>query len=218
MLLNEAGMEEKENFQLEGADNSAVDKHILSVYLPAWQKSVVIVPRPWLKIEDFSLYPHDCGDGSGYVRLPDDWFMLYSFRMQGWKQSVYRCAEEGDGVARMQENEYARGTTRKPVCVLETKLSNGIKERYLHYYSLPRGVVHEIEIALYVPLCKPLDDLEDREELPEDERFATVLCYMAAACVARTFKNWDSSKSLEQEAAEITHRFMSGKEGGQNEL
>ena len=211
-LLNEAGMKEKECFQLEGADNSEVDMSICSVYRSAWQKCVGIVPRHWLTIADFSARPTDFGDGTGIVRLPEDWYMLYAFRMQGWKRSVYRCAEAGDEVARMQQYEYARGTRLKPVCVLELNLSGDGKERVLHYYSLPRGVVHEVDTALYAPVCKTPDEWVDKQELPEDERFVTVLCYLVAACVSRIFKNWDGAKSLEQEAVQVANRLMVGEE------
>lgn len=213
-LLNEAGMAERESFQLSGGDNSEVVRQIEGVYRSAWMKGIEVVPRSWLRVADFSTFPEDEVDGTGYVVLPEDWYLLYAFRMKGWKRSVYRCAEEGDGVAKMQSWEYARGTMWKPVCVLEVELSGEEKRRRLHYYSLPRGKEHEVEIALYVPICKGLDELGDEDELGEEGRFAEVLCYLAGSCVARSFEKWDCAKSLEQGAMELVHGLVSGEEGG----
>lgn len=205
MLLNEAGMMEREGVVFEGADNSGVVRFVTNVYVDAWRKAVSIVPHSWLNVSDFGEHPHDLHDGSGYLTVPDDWYLLYCFKMKGWKREVYRTAEDGDEVARLQGSEYSRGTALHPVCVLGLDGDGG---RVLRYYSLPRGVRHEVERALYVPVCPRIEGWEDERDLGLDRRLSDVVCQFAASLISLRVENYNAAKAFEREAVVLTHGLM----------
>lgn len=205
VLMNEADMTKRDKFDFDGADNSDVVKHVTDVYTSAWRKCLSFVPISWANVSNFGELPYDMNDGSGYLTLPLDWYRLYCFKMQGWQREVYRVAYEGDEIATMQSRQFARGTPLHPVCV-ECTNNDGIK--ILRYYSLPRGIKHQIAKALYVPMCKPIDCIKNEVDLELDQRLEDILCHIAASMVYLRFENYNFSKALENEAVLLSHEIM----------
>lgn len=205
LRMNEAKLSQREGFEFEGGDNSEVVRHIEGVYTDAWRKCAEIVPASWLQVTDFSEHPQTRADGSGYLTIPTDWYKLYVFKMKGWQREVYRVAEENDEIGRLQFNPYTRGTCLHPVCVLGFGEN---QQRIISYYSLPKGSVHEVEKALYIPLCTGLEKLNEQAELKLDKRLEQVICYMAGGLVYRILGDTNSSQLLEREAIILVHGFV----------
>lgn len=199
-LLNEAGMSERQTFQLTGADNSDVTTLISKIYPAAWKKCMQSIPRQWWQIQDFTTQATDSLDGSGYVTLPLDWFCLHSFKMKGWKNTVYQTYEIGHPVAECQTNLYARGTALHPVCVITTTLQEGEPKRLLYYYSLPRHIPHIVEQAFYLPSPDKLEKLNDNDMLNLHTHAQLPLSCLAAASICKIFENWNAAQNLENEA------------------
>lgn len=213
-LLNEAGVLEREGFAFVGGDNSDVIKHVEGVYVYAWLKCLRIVPRTWLYVKDFRSLPESFAEGYGCVELPDDFYELYSFRMRGWCCNVYVAEEEGSEVDLRQENVYARGTVNRPVCVVRKELRGGVMRNVLYYYGLPRGMNHEVERALYVPMCQSLEGQVDEVELEGDLRMMPCLCWLGAAMVARIFQNENAAMLLEKEGVGVVYGLLDKEKKG----
>lgn len=213
-LLNEAGVLEREGFSFAGGDNSDVVKHVAGVYVYAWLKCLRIVPRTWLYVKDFASLPEDLGGGCGRVFLPDDFYELYVFRMRGWLRDVFVAEEEGSEVDLRQGNVYARGTVNRPVCVVRKEMQAWGMGCVLYYYSLPRGVRHEVERALYVPMCRGLEGVSDDAELECDVRMMPCLCWLGAAMVARIFQNEGAALALEKEGVGVVYGLLDQEKKG----
>jgi rubredoxin len=135
------------------------------------------VPRIWFKTESFAgqTLHADLPAGTGYVELPDNFYLLASFKMKGWAKAVYETYVENDRTASIQSSEYTRGSTIQPVCTLSNRrIQTGTAfeiKQILNYYSLPKKLPeHETEEALYVPAATPIKDLDDDAELRECKR------------------------------------------------
>lgn len=204
-LLNETALTRRDAFEFQGADNSEVTAHITDVYQDAWRKAIAVAPPSWANIASFAEPPRDLKDGSGYLTLPDDWYKLYIFQMKGWKAEVYTAAEDGDETAKRQNGQFSRGTPLHPVCVLGYQDGN---ERTLRYYSLPRGIPHEIQKALYIPLCQIIDPLDNDAQLSLDERLQGVLCHFAASLISLRLENYNVAKVFESEAITLTRQTI----------
>lgn len=203
-LMNEVGWNDTSSAAFLGADTAHVEKHIESVFPDAWRQAVKILPKHYFSIKDFSANPHtaDIYSGTGHVELPDDFYSLYSFRMEGWRTAASVFYTEDDYMARLQANEYTRGSAVRPVCIQRTKAieaSNGtiVIKKILEYYSLPKGRDHVLEEALYIPHINGINELEKIGDL-----LIIPLAYLCAALVYNIFEKYDIAKTLEQKAIE----------------
>lgn len=206
--MNELGWNDTESNAFIGSDTTKVNGHIESVFADAWRKAVNLLPKTYFTVDDFSnnKLVSDIGEGIGYVVLPDDFYLLYSFKMEGWHKNVETAHLFSDAMASIQSNEYTRGNFVRPVCVLSSrpvKEGDGneakivIKE-IMEYYSLPRGKTHNVEEALYIPIISPLSDGTQLSE-----KLYVPLAYLCASMVFNIFEKPEISQALEKIATEI---------------
>jgi hypothetical protein len=152
----------------------------------------------------------DLPNGTGYIVLPADFYLLTALKMKGWQKAVYEAAVENEKTASIQSNEWTRGSTIRPVCTISNKLvkdTNEIKQ-VLNYYSLQKGLAsHTVEDALYVPVCKALKDIEDTDADPNplklSEQIIEPLAYLSASTVFTMFEKYEIAGALEKRAAEM---------------
>lgn len=207
-IMNELGWDDTESNAFIGSDTTKVKGHIESVYVDAWRKAVNIFPKTYFTIKDFSKQKlvHDISQGIGYVVLPNDFYMLSSFKIREWHSASETLLDSTDPIARIQANEFVRGSVTRPVCI---KNSKAIRTRIdedivliptdvLEYYSIPKGYEAEIEEALYIPLISPLSD-----ETKINEKLFIPLAYLCASMVFYIFEKPDIAQILENKAKEI---------------
>ncbi len=197
-IMNELGWDDSGSDAFIGSDVTKVEKHIENVFVDAWRQAVNVLPKTWFEVKDFSSNPHvgKIDTGLGHVVLPDDFYTLYSFEMEGWQKPVQTLLEDSDPLASIQANEYTRGNVVRPVCV--KRMKRGKIEPVLEYYSLPRGMEHKISNALYIPLIAPLS-----EDTKLSENLFTPLAYLCASGVFTIFEKADIAKALEAKATEM---------------
>lgn len=208
-IMNELGWDDTESDAFIGSDTTNVKGHIEAVFVDAWRKAVNIFPKTYFTIKDFSgsKLEYSLSQGVGYVILPDDFYKLSSFKIKGWQTTVETLIDNNDPLAKIQANEYTRGNICRPVCVLNAKAVK-VREgdaivptfkQIIEYYSLPKGVKHEISEALYIPLIEPLRDTTQLKE-----KLYIPLAYLCASMVFNIFEKPDIAKVLEKQATEIT--------------
>jgi len=207
-IMNEIGWNDTESNAFIGSDTTKVKKHIESVFVDAWRKAVNILPKTYFTIKDFTSNKlvGDFNTGLGYVILPDDFYTLYSFKMEGWQKAVETILDKSDPMASVQANEYTRGNFVRPVCLKDkTTIKERINDEYilvvkdiLEYYSLPQGLKHKVEEALYIPLIAPLSD-----NTIINEKLFIPLAYLCASMVFYIFEKPDIAQVLENKANEI---------------
>jgi hypothetical protein len=201
--MNELGWNDTESNAFIGSDKTKLAGHIESVFVDAWRKAVNIFPKTYFEAKDFSNATHswDIHTGLGHVRLPEDFYALYSFKMLGWQKSVETLLEITDMLASVQANEYTRGSVVRPVCVRTMRPANGLIVPVLEYYSLPRGVKHNISEAIYIPIVAPLEN-----EPKLNKKLYIPLAYLCAGLVFNIFEKHDIAQVLEAKAVEITDK------------
>lgn len=208
LIMNEARMEDNDNNMYIGSDKAQVDRYIEGSYVDAWRRCALAMPRTWLENRPIPLtgtVHYFSNKGCGFVELPDDFYLLAKFKLRPWLKAVYEAYLEDDRVMNIQSNEYTRGSTIRPSCVIGKQHVNSIMKDVLWFYSLPNGIYSnaEIESALYVPVCTPLKDIQDNYELNIDERVIEPLCYLSASTVLTLFEKYDLSKAIEAKAVEM---------------
>lgn len=212
LIMNEAGMYDVNGNSFFGADTTQVDRHIEGTYVDAWRRCIKVMPRIWFKNATFNkaTLKSDLEHGIGYVVLPADFYLLSRFKMRGWKKPVLEASIENERVSSIQSNEYTRGSQIRPVCTISDCLIEDEKtgteaiKQVLNYYSLRSGLMkHEIEEAIYIPVCKPLKEIDTDEELELNDQLIEPLAYLVASTVFTQFEKYDISKSLEQRAVEM---------------
>jgi len=206
LIMNEAQLTDKGGTFLIGADTAQVDRYIEGSYVDAWRRCAQVMPRAWFSNADFSesrVFPN-LPEGIGYVELKEDFFLLTGFKMKGWVKSVYEAYIDNERTSSIQSNEYTRGSRIRPVCTISNRKTGGAVKQVLNYYSLPRGLnKHEIEEAIYVPVCKPLTECSDDEELAINQQVIEILAYLSASTVFTLFEKYDIAKAIEQRAVEM---------------
>lgn len=212
LIMNETGLYDVNGNSFLGADTAQVDRHIEGSYVDAWRRCIKVMPRLWFKNATFktATLQADLEHGIGFVVLPDDFYLLSRFKMKGWKKPVLEAAIENERVASIQTNEYTRGSQIRPVCTISDQLiedndaETSAVKHVLNYYSLKCGLVkHEVEEAIYIPVCKPLKEIDTDEELELNDQLIEPLAYLVASTVFTQFEKYDISKSLEQRAVEM---------------
>lgn len=206
LIMNEAGLFDKGGNPLLGADTTQIDRHIEGSFVDAWRRCVKVMPRFWFKNKSFrELRPTaDTASGTGYIILPDDFYLLTSFKMKGWRKPVYEAAIENEKTSSIQSNEYTRGSEIRPVCTISNKMSaSGEIKQALNYYSLTRGKKHEVEEAVYVPVVKPLSSYDLESDLELNSQVVEPLAYLSASTVFTMLEKYDIATALEQRAIEM---------------
>lgn len=195
-VMNELGWNDSEGVTYIGSDTNKLSENIEIVFVDAWRRAVNILPKTYFNISDFSTSPIDSNthDGTGRIILPADFYALFQFRMSGWRKAVETMIDFSDTVASVQANEFSRGNTVRPVCV-RNFVNNAV---VLEYYSLPKGIEHKVEKALYIPFIGYLSDAT----VILDKLFVP-LAYLCAAQVYYLFEKPDIAQLLEQKSLEI---------------
>lgn len=130
-------------------------------------------------------------DGTGYVRLPDDFMRLVIFKMTKWKRPVVEAISDTDPRYFPQKSRFLgiRGGVDKPVCALTT----GNASKILEFYSLPPGEADKsVEKARYLPLPK----IEDNSILM-CRKLVRPIYYQCAGLVALSLKDQSSANLFE---------------------
>lgn len=206
LIMNEASMADPMGSVFIGADTAKIDRQIEGVYVEAWRRCVRVMPQAWFENKSFKEEAHtaDIEDGIGYVELPMDYYLLNSFKMSGWKKAVKEALPSSDIVNALQANDYTRGTEVRPVCVIDMQQVGAEVKDVLWYYSLPKGQTnHVIEQAIYVPMARPLTELEPNTELILSMQAIEPLVYLAASTVFNLLEKSDIAKTLESVAMEM---------------
>jgi hypothetical protein len=212
LIMNEAGMFDAAGNSYLGADTTQVDRHIEGSYVDAWRRCAKVMPRAWFHNEALMavggvITTADLANGTGYIILPSDFYLLTALKVKGWQKAVYEAAVENEKTASIQSNEWTRGSTIRPVCTISNKLinngDNGIKQ-VLNYYSLPKGLAsHIVEEALYVPVCKALKEINEIDDLDLSEQIIEPLAYLSASTVFTMFEKYEIAGALEKRAVEM---------------
>ena len=218
VVMNESRAEGSAVFT--GADTAQVDQYIEDTYIDAWRRCAAIVPRGWLKKNYLfltaseeepddgsrSIHVANLENGTGYVLLPPDFYMFYSFKMSGWKKVVYEALEENEQVTSIQGNEYTRGSEIRPVCTLSTMLSGGDNRYVLRYYSLrPLLTEHKVDrdYCLYIPATEALPASDNQMLTGITDRMVEPMAYVHASIVYTLFEKPDTAALLYQKALEM---------------
>lgn len=207
-IMNELGWNDTESGAFIGSDTTKVKGHIESVFVDAWRKAVNIFPKTYFTIKDFSdqKFMPDTTTGTGYIVLPDDFYLLFSFQIKGWQKEVETLYDNSDPIASVQANEYTQGNICRPVCVKNIRTIEKLEgEEYVHevkdtldYYSIPKGFKHTVQKALYIPLIAPLSD-----NTSISEKLYIPLAYLCASMVFYIFEKIDIAQVLENKVTEF---------------
>jgi hypothetical protein len=218
--MNENGLTDASGNSLFGADVAQPDRYIESSYVDAWRRCVKAMPRQWFRSKAFdSLTVHaDLAQGTGYVLLPEDFYLLTVFQMAGWQKPVYEAVLENDRVSAIQTNPYTRGSEMRPVCTVSTAMdAQGNPRTQLNYYSLRPGLpVHVVSQALYIPTAKGITDLADSADLGLSLQAIEPLAYLSASTVFTMFEKYDIATALENKAVEMFPGLVRVRGKGQN--
>jgi hypothetical protein len=135
LIMNEAGLYDKEGNSYVGADSAQIDRYIEGSYVDAWRRCAGVMPKSWFKNERFDFYPliSNLTDGTGYVILPNDFYLLNSFKMSSWRKPIFEAFIENERTSSIQSNEYTRGSEIRPVGTISLKDISSIIEGLLLY-------------------------------------------------------------------------------------
>ncbi len=200
--LNELGWDDSFSNSFAGSNTTHVEQHVVHTFRDAWRKSVLLMPRHYFKTENFknAALHYDVSTGVGLVVLPDDFYILSLFLMEGWKRKVFSAVEETSDTEAVQSNYYIRGNFCRPVCTMSIHPEYG---RVLNYYSLPKGVEHKIEEASYVPLVEDITELNGSDSINIDELLEEPLQWINASVVFDIFEKKEQSKLALENATTI---------------
>lgn len=207
LIMNEASMADASGNMFIGADSAQIDRQIEGSFVDAWRRCVKVMPRSWFANKTFKntagLVPN-LAQGTGYVVLPTDFYLLSSFRMQGWQKSVQEASIINELVSAIQSNEYTRGSEIRPVCVIDLDEVSGAIKNVLRYYSLKKGLsTHVVEQAIYVPVVKPLKEINATDELNLSDQVIEPLAYITASTVFTMHEKTAIAQALDARAVEM---------------
>ncbi len=151
-------------------------------------------------------------DGTGYIKIPDDFYLLTKLKMVGWNVPAMEASVNNQRVANMQSNENTRGSRLRPSVVIDIKDIDGVIKPVLVYYSLQKGLTkHEVEEALYVPIVQELKDKADDYDLGVSDQVIVPLAYLCAATVFTILEKPQVASALEQRAEAMLPGLVSVK-------
>jgi hypothetical protein len=197
--LNETGWDEAYAGVFAGGDATKVERAVEATFRDAWRRSVSLLPKDYFPSAPFEGAPHeyDVRDGTGFVVLPADYYVLKRFMMRGWRKACFAAIEENDRSLAFQSNRFIRGNYVRPVCTVSERADRG---RVLRYYSLPPGREHVIEEALYIPLAEGIEGVDSGVETGYDERLYGPLSWLNAGLVYSVFGDTGMAKVCEDRA------------------
>jgi hypothetical protein len=202
-VMNEPGLYDAAGNSFVGADAVGIDRLIEGSYVDAWRRVAKVAPRTWLGNKSFtaSVPVPNLTDGTGYVALPTDFYLLSKFKMNGWKVAAMEAALNNSRVANMQSNEWTRGSTMRPAVVIDNVDVDGVITPVLYYYSLQKGLTaHLIDTAIYVPTVADLKDKSDDYDLGISDQIIAPLAYLSAATVFTILEKPTIAAALEARA------------------
>lgn len=213
LIMNEAAMADAQGQMFIGADSAQLDRQIEGSYVDAWRRCVKVMPRAWFENKSFKgdaacPLTADASTGTGYVVLPTDFYLLSSFKMQGWQKAVQEASVNNERVSSIQSNHYTRGSTIRPVCVIDLEEIEDDIKHVLRYYSVPEALSaseHVIEQAIYVPVAKPLNhpEMTDDTELKLSDQVIEPLAYITASTVFTMHEKTTIAQGLDARAVEM---------------
>lgn len=211
LIMNEAGLYDKDGNSFVGADAAQVDRYIEGSYVDAWRRCATVMPKAWFKNVSFSSETHtpNTVEGIGFVVLPEDFYLLNSFKMTSWRKAIYDVYIENERTSSIQSNEYTRGSQIRPVATISTKMVGGVPKQVLNYYSVPKGTQDTIEEAIYIPVAEAIKDAALTLDLELDHRIIEPMAYLSASSVFTIFEKYDIAKALEQRVIEMFPAFKS---------
>ena len=203
--MNELGWDDAYGDAFIGGDTVKVVRQVEAMFRDAWRKAVTMLPRSYFRLSSFkdSMLTGDVHSGTGFVVIPDDFYVLLLFKMKGWQRPCFVAVEEDEAVSAIQSNEFVRGNFCHPVCTLSERTGYG---RVLNYYSLRRGENHAVEEALYIPMVGGIDGLEAERDLGLDERLYGALEWINAGLVFSVFEKPDMAKVADEKAKEVASK------------
>lgn len=216
LIMNEASMADPNGTMFIGADTAQVDRQIEGSYVDAWRRCVKVMPRSWFENKSFKnqgLVPNYAG-GTGYVELPSDFYLLSSFKMQGWQKSVQEASMINELVSSIQSNDYTRGSEIRPVCVIDLQEVSGTVKHVLRYYSVKKNLSeHQIDQAIYVPVVTPLGELTSDADLKLSDQVIEPLAYITASTVFTMHEKNNIAQALDARAVEMFPGLQSVRNG-----
>lgn len=197
-VLNERSWDDSgADENLAGSDTEGLDGLIETAYPQAWRKALALFPKSLFHLGSFAdnTVSHDVAHGTGHIVLPNDFFDLYEFRLEGWHKPVHAVCLPDDAVGRLQWNEYTRGSITRPVCMLDTLPNETGTQNVLRYFSLPPGSDAKVSTALYV-----IQEDELKDDMQLDERMQWPLAYLCASVVYALMEQPKAAEALAREA------------------
>ena len=212
LIMNEMGRDDTQSIFTQGADSTQVDRYIEGSFIDAWRRCAAVLPKSWFGKKSFKTGQHvkNLTEGTGYVVLPSDFYLLNSFKMVVWKKTVYDAYVQNDRISSIQANDFTRGSQIRPVTVLDTVEIGGAFPNVLRYYSLPKNLTnHTVEEAIYIPSVKPMSEYTIEEDIDIDPRIIEPLAYLSASTVFTIFEKYDIAKALEEKVVQMFPGFKS---------
>lgn len=171
---------------MEDIDTLSVDEIIISKIEEAAKTVVLNAPTHWLEPgNNFATsvaWEQEHGKGAGFTVLPDDFLRFISFKMSDWEYPVYEAITPDNPIYKLQRSRAKgiRGNTQRPVCAIVMRPYG----RVLEFYSCKGGDDVFVEMAIYAPIPKIVDDSIDIYE-----RCYKSSVYMIAALTAGSMDN-----------------------------
>lgn len=137
------------------------------------------VPISYLKLAEIPGEPTINQDGSGEMKLPDDFFRLAAFKMNSWKRTVYYAINESSPIYNLQFSLTTRGGVNRPVVAI-------LPGKIMKFWSVPSFCrKHICDRKDYVPDASAFVSESD---VAIDERLQNLLAWRLARDVMITFK------------------------------
>lgn len=138
---------------------------------------------------DVSTFAID-SNGVGTIEVPANYGRLKELRLSCWSRSVYDTVDAESAAYRRQQNIVTRGGTVRPVVAI---VPHG-EGRMLELYSVPVWDSRvKVDRATYVAV--PTIEGDDTKILVSKDK-ESVLCYMVAVRVARSYGNESAAQLL----------------------
>lgn len=122
-------------------------------------------------------------DGTGEVKLPDDFVRLICFKMKGWHRGVYHAISTNSNSYEKQFHRATRGGVASPIVA--------ISANRLEYFSVTLDTEHFIEKADYIGFSEV--------DLSYPNKLIDVLIWLTAAMSLKVMSEYDASKFAMEE-------------------
>lgn len=96
-------------------------------------------------------------DGSGSIRIWEEFLKFVSLRIIGWERPVTTLSSTSDPIYSLQSDPYLRGNPSRPLA-FKTSIKG---HKSIEYFSLPKGVTHELDHFQWIAEKKP-EDIPDK--------------------------------------------------------